>query len=591
MKSFLKYVLASIVGTLIVGIILFVFSMGMIGAFVSLAKQEKVVEIKNNSILALNLDKPIKDRKPTMPFINLKFLAFKPESFIGLNELLDNIEKAGSDPKIEGIYLDLSSIQAGVGTIEEIRNALLVFKESGKFIISYSDFYLQPSYYLASVADKIYMNPEGMLYLKGLRVEILFFKGIFDKLGIEPQIVRHGKFKSAVEPFIEKSMSDENRLQIKAYMGSIWKHMVNNISGQRNISPETINRLADKLDLWNSQKAINENLIDSLLYKDEVFEILKHKTGLAGKKKPNLITFSDYIKVPKQRKQKSLIRQKIAVIYAQGDIVPGEGDLDEVGADKFVKAISEARQDSTIKAIVLRVNSPGGYSLAAELIWREIDLARQIKPVIASMGDLAASGGYYILSPADTIVANPLTLTGSIGVFGIWWSGRDLFNKKLGIFTDVEKTNSYSDFGSAFRPFTSYEKAIVQNSVDKTYNTFINHVSQGRRLSCEEVDKIGEGRVWSGINGKDIGLVDVFGGLKDAIRIAAKKANLDIYRIIELPKQEDPIEILIKQLTGEVKIKTMRKELGEDYKYYELLKNARKLQGIQSRLPFSIDVF
>jgi len=256
-----------------------------------------------------------------------------------------------------------------------------------------------------------------------------------------------------------------------------------------------------------------------------------------------------------------------------------------------VKAISEARQDSNIKAIVLRVNSPGGFSIAAELIWREVDLASKTKPVIASMGDLAASGGYYILSSADTIVASPVTLTGSIGVYGVWWNARDLYNKKLGITSDVEMTNTYSDFGTTFRPFTPYEKTIIQKSVDKTYDTFVDHVSKGRGLSYQEVDRIGEGRVWSGINGMEIGLVDVFGGLKDAIKIAAEKANLESYRIIELPKHEDPIEMLIKGMMGEMKIKAVRKELGEDFKYYELLNDTRKFRGIQTRLPFTIDIY
>lgn len=590
MRNFFKYVLASMLGTLIIAVIFFFISLLMISAFVSLAKQDKVVDIKNNSVFSLTLDKPIKDRKPSMPFLNLGFPSLRPETFIGLNDILDNIEKAKKDPKIKGIFLDLSSIKAGIGTIDEIRNALIDFRQSGKFIISYSDIYLQPSYYLASVSDKIYMSPEGILFFKGLRVELMFFSETFKKLGIEPQIFRHGKFKSAVEPYTEKSMSDENRLQIKAFMGSIWEYMVKNISDKRNVSPVKINQLADKLELWDPQTAIDENMVDSLIYRDEVYEILMKKSGLTGKKKPNLVSFSDYNKVPKPREQKGFIRQKIAVVYAEGDIVTGEGELDEVGADKFVKAISEARQDSNIKAVVLRVNSPGGISLAAELIWREVDLAARTKPVIASMGDLAASGGYYILSSADTIVASPVTLTGSIGVYGIWWSAKDLYNKKLGITSDVEMTNTYADFGSTFRPFTPYEKIIIQKSVDRTYNTFVDHVSDGRGLSYGEVDSIGEGRVWSGINGMDIGLVDIFGGLKDAIKIAAEKAGLESYRIIELPRQEDPLEILMNEIMGEMKVKAVRKELGEDFRYYELLNDARKFRGIQTRLPFMFDI-
>jgi protease-4 len=374
-------------------------------------------------------------------------------------------------------------------------------------------------------------------------------------------------------------------------MGSIWQYLIANISKERNVSPQKINQLADKLALWDPATAVKESLIDSLIYRDEVYELLISKSGLDGKKKPNLVSLTDYNKVPKERVHKGLIRQKIAVIYAQGDIVLGEGDLDEIGADKFVKTIREARQDSAVKAIVLRVNSPGGISLAAELIWREVELARQTKPVIASMGDLAASGGYYILASADTIVASPVTLTGSIGVFGVWWNAKDFYNKKLGITSDVEKTNTYSDFGTTFRPFTTYENMIIQKSVDKTYDTFVDHVSRGRGMSYKEIDKIGEGRVWSGVNGIDVGLVDVYGGLKDAIEIAAEMANLEYYRIIELPKQEDPVELLIKEIMGDVKMNAMRKELGEDFKYFEQLHSARNYRGIQVRLPFSIDIY
>ena len=514
----------------------------------------------------------------------------KPQPIIGLTELINNIDKAKEDPKIEGIYLELTNLAAGVATVDEIRNALLDFKESGKFVICYSNLYTQSTYYLGSVADEVYLNPEGMIYMKGLNMQIEFFKGTFEKLGIEPEVFRHGEFKSAVEPLIDKKMSDANRIQIKSFMGSIWQYVVANIAKQRHVSTERINLLADRLELWNPKTGISEKLIDSLVYRDQVYDVLKEKTGLSEKKKPNLVDLSDYSKVPKEKAQKGLVKEKIAVIYAQGDIVSGDGDQNEIGADRFVNAISDARKDSDVKAIVLRVNSPGGYSLAAELIWREIELARQVKPVIASMGDLAASGGYYILCPADTIVASPVTLTGSIGVFGVWWDAGEFFNKKLGITSDVEKTNTYSDFGSVFRPFTSYEKLIVQKSVDRTYRTFVNHVSEGRRMTYNSVDKIGEGRVWSGINGIEIGLVDVFGGLKDAIRIAAEKANLEVYRIVELPKQEEPFELLIRELTGEMRINSIREELGNDFKYYELLKKAEKIQGIQARLPFSFEL-
>ncbi len=590
MKSFLKYVLATITGTLIVGIVLIFIFFGMVNAFFALATKEKSVEIKKQSVLVISLNRQIKDRKPSGPFINVNLRSVFPVTELGLNEILDNIKKAEKDANIEGILLDLSTIQADIATIDEIRSALKEFKDSGKFVICYSDYFTQPSYYLASVADDIYMNPEGIFFLKGFHAEINFIKGTLDKLGIQPQIIRHGKFKSAVEPLINKSMSDENRAQIKSFMGSMWNYYLKNISAERHIAPSLLNRLADNLTLSDPQAAYECGLLDSLIYRDQVMDILKEKTGTIKRKKPNLVSFTDYAKVPKPREHKGFIKEKIAVIYAQGDIVPGKGNNDEIGADVFADAISEARQDSMIKAIVLRVNSPGGSALASEIIWREIELARKSKPVIASMGDYAASGGYYIVSPADVILANQFTLTGSIGVFGIWMDAKDFFNKKLGITSDVENTNTYSDFGSVFRPFSPYETAVAQKSVDKVYDAFVNHVAAGRNMSFKDVDKIGEGRVWSGINAININLVDTFGGLTDAIKLAAKKVNLEEYRIVEYPKLENPLDVLVRELMSEAKIKMLKKELGENYKYLKLFENAQKMNGVQARMPYSIHI-
>ncbi len=588
MKNFLKYLLATILGTFVVALIMFFIIVGSISAII--AKQEKSIEIKPNSILMLTLDQPIMDRKPSMPFKITPFRANKSfaEPVLGLTEILRNIDKAAKDEKINGICLDLSKLMTGYATVEEIRNALLKFKESGKFVISYGDEFSQVSYYLASVSDKIYMNPEGTLYLTGLKGELLFFKNAFEKLGIEPQIIRHGKFKSAVEPLMYTSMSEENRKQIREYIGSIWMHLVTGISEQRNISPDNLNALADELALWNSETALEQHLLDSLIYRDELIEKLKEKVGITKTKKLNLIPLEKYERVPEIRTSKGLIKEKIAVIYASGDIVMGEEYEEEIGANKMALTIREAREDSTIKAIVLRVNSPGGGALASELIWRELDLARKVKPVIASMGDLAASGGYYISSPADTIVSSPVTITGSIGVFGVLFNAKEFFNKKLGITYDVESTNRYSNFGTPFRPLSDYEKNIIKNSVEKVYDTFLDHVSEGRGLTVQRVDSIGEGRVWSGINAKEIGLTDEFGGLTRAISIAAEKAGLDTYRVVELPKLEDPFQQLIKKFTANVKQKILQEELGDDYKYYELLRKTKNLQGIQARLPYEI---
>ncbi len=591
MKNFLKYLLASIIGTLLVALIMFFVFIGSISALI--AKQEKSFETKNNSIFALKLDKPIKDRKPSFPFHISPFGRGNSmtEPVLGLNEILDNIEKAKTDDKIKGIYLELSEIQAGIATIKEIRDAILDFKESGKFVISYSDAYNQTSYYLASASDKIYMNREGLLYLTGMRAQLVFFKELFEKWGFQPHVVRHGKFKSAVEPFINKEMSEENRQQIKTYMGSIWNHIVNEICEMRNIEPGKLNLLADNLKLWDAEETVKNNLIDSLLYKDEVLEVLKEKSGRVGKKKLNFVTLTEYDRVPKPRPYKGLAKQKIAVIYASGEIVSGDAYEDQIGAHKISRTIREARQDSSIKAIVFRVNSGGGGALASELIWRELDLARKEKPVIASMGDVSASGGYYIVAPADTIVASPVTITGSIGVFALLMNAKSFFNKKLGITSDVEKTNKYSDFGSLFRPVSPFETSVIQKKIDHTYNSFVSKVADGRGLSYQQVDEIGEGRVWSGINAKEIGLIDVYGGLTKAIDIAAEKTGLEKYRIVELPEQEDPLQQILKEFTGNIKHNLIRKELGDDYKYYEIMKSVKNLNGIQTRLPFMIDLY
>lgn len=588
MKKFFRNLLATILGIMIVGIVTFLVFIAIINAIVS--SQDKPVILKDNTVFALKLDKKIVDRKSSFPYDIFNLSNSFSDPVLGLNEILECIDKAKIDNKIKGIYLEIDQVMASFGTIDEIRNAIIDFKSSGKFVISYASEFDQASYYLASAADKVYMNPEGVLYLVGLSSQLLFISNTLEKLGIEPQIIRHGKFKSAVEPLINTKMSDENRKQIQAYMGSMWNHVVKNISETRKLSSQEINTLADNLDLWDSEKAVRNNLIDSLLYKDEIIEILTEKAGTKDKKQPEIVGVNDYVKVPRSRSKKGLIKEKIAVIYATGTIQGGEEFEESIGADKISRTIREARQDSSIKAIVFRVNSGGGSALASELIWRELDLARKVKPVIASMGDVAASGGYYIIAPADTIVAGELTITGSIGVFGILLDAQEFFNKKLGITSDVEMTNKYSDIGSPFRSLSGFEREVIQRSVDKVYTTFVNHVAEGRSMTYEKVDRIGEGRVWSGINAKEIGLVDTFGGLRDAIKIAARMAGLEEYRIAELPKLEDPLTQLLKGSTSELRTKLIKNELGEDYKYYKMIKDIKNMDGIQARLPFEIHI-
>jgi protease IV len=588
MKSFFKYLLASILGVIIASLLLFFITIGVLSALV--ASQEKSVNIKANTIFLLKLNQPIKDRKPTLPLFVYNLASLSADNHLGLNDILNNIDKARRDSNIRGIYLELSELQAGIATLGEIRAALLDFKKSGKFIVAFSNTYSQGSYYLASVADKIYLCPGGSVNFIGLSAELMFYKKTLEKLGIEPEIIRHGKFKSAVEPFMYDKMSPENREQIKTYVGSIWNQLVDQIAASRNQSSHRLNAFADSLLLWDNRSAITHGMIDTLLYKDQVLDTLASLVQINNSKDLAFITHQKYLRVPKTNSDKSYTRKKIAIIYAEGDIMPGEQGEGVISAEKIARTIRNARQDSTIKAIVFRVNSGGGSALASEVIWRELYLTRQVKPVIASMGDVAASGGYYIVAAADTIVANPNTITGSIGVFGLLINAKDFFNNKLGITTDVEKTNAWSDFGSIYRPLSEPERVVLQKMVDDTYSLFVTRVSNGRKMPYTSVDKIGEGRVWSGINAKEKGLVDVMGGLTAAVEIAAKKAKLDNYRLVELPALEDPITQVMNLLTGDFKEHVIRHELSVHYDQYLFMKQLLSSDRIQARLPYEINI-
>ncbi len=590
MKDFFKFMFSSIIGTIIaIVLILFIF----IGSIAALIPKEEAVSVKDNSILKISLNEDILDRSPNNPFDNFNFQNFEPNTPIGLNDILKNIEKAKYDSKIKGIFLDLSTIHTGFATLEEIRDALNDFKETDKFIIAYSDFYSQSAYYLASIADEVYLNPMGNIDYKGLRTELMFFKNALDDLGIEPVIIRGtgNKFKSAVEPFMYDKMSEANRLQTKTFLGSIWDHIVKGISEERQISVEDLQNMADNMTVWNGKLAVENGLIDKLKYIDEVYSEMKEDCGMSENDKLNFISLKKYTKAPDPNRQKGLIKEKIAVVYASGDIVMGKGNKNEIGSESISKAIRKARLDDKIKAIVLRVNSPGGSALASEIILREVDLARKVKPVIASMGDLAASGGYYISCLADTIVASESTITGSIGVFGLLFNIEKLLNNKLGINVDRVTTNSHSDLGTTTRKMTADEKLVIQKNVDEIYGKFLSHVSQGRSLSIEDVDKIGQGRVWSGANAIEKGLVDVFGGLNKAIDIAADKAGIDKYRIVELPAQKDPFDEIISEFTGDVKADIIKSEVGNNYKYYEYLQQTLSNSGYQARMPFVMEIY
>jgi len=586
MKSFLKFTFASLIALSIFAFI-FIF---VIFALIGSASNKEAFLVKENSILKLELSNTIVDRASENPLENFNLQAMKPDTKIGLNVLLKQLNLAKTDDKIKGIYLDLTSIPAGVATMEELRNAILDFKTSGKFVFAYADYYTQKTYYLASVADKVYVNPEGLVELKGLNAEVMFYTEALQKIGVEPIIIRHGKFKSAVEPFMLNSMSDANKEQTSKFIETIWNNILDGISKSRNISVDELNRYANEMLITDAKSSLKYKLVDGLKYKDELLTELGDSVGVKDFDDINFVSLSNYKDAIKFNPDKVPTDNKIAVIYATGEIKMGEGSNSEIGSDGISEQIRIARKDSTIKAIVLRVNSPGGSALASDIIWREMVLAKAVKPVVVSMGDVAASGGYYISCPADKIFANRNTITGSIGVFGLMWNGTELMNN-IGIHTDGVKTNDHADIGSTTRPMTEDEKAVIQKSVENIYGTFISHVGEGRKMKPSDVDSIGQGRVWSGVNAIEIGLIDEFGGLKTAVEEAAKLAKLKNYKIKELPKHKDFMQEILTELTGEAKASILQESLGASYRYYNGLNKILNTKGVQARVPYEIKVY
>jgi protease-4 len=591
MKRFFSTVFASLIGSILAGIILFFLGFVILIAIASSANQEADFKIEEHSILHLNFNTQITDKEPSNPFEGFDFTTLNPANSTGIKTVLDNIAKAKVDENIDGIFLDLSSLDIELANIEEIRNALLDFKESKKFIVSYADYYTHGSYFLASVSDKIYLNPVGEVQFVGLAAQVIFFKKALDKFGIEPIILRHGKFKSAVEPYMLDKMSEANKEQLSTYVGSIWGQMLQQISKSRNISIERLNEIADNLLVSSGQSSIKEGIVDSLAYYDEILEKLKIKTKIEKTDDLKFVALNKYNKVPrkKNKDEKGLAKDKIAVIYASGEIVMGSGDGTNIGSESLSKTIREAKNDDKIKAIVLRVNSPGGSALASEIIWREMELAKKVKPVIVSMGYLAASGGYYISCGADKIVADPTTLTGSIGVFGLLFNTEKLLSEKIGISVDRVTTNKYSDIGSVTRKMKPEEEVFIQKSIEEIYGTFIKHVSDGRGINIEKVDSIGQGRIWSGVNALELGLVDTLGGIDVAINIAANKAKLVNYRIESFPKKKEAFEALLEKFGEDIKYNMIGSEIEKLEPYYKVFATMANQKGIQARLPFTIN--
>ncbi len=583
--KFLRNMLASMLGFTLAIFLFVLIVVIVVSAMFSSVDQE--VEVKSNSILTISLDKPIVDRAISNPFEGFPMDGFDRYQQIGLNDIITNIKKAKDDANIKGIYIELPfMIQARMASLEEIRNALADFKQSGKFVAVYGEVYYHTSYYLASVANYVWLNPTGNFYFVGIRSDVMFLKGTFDKLEIEPQLIRHGKFKGAGEMFVKEKLSDENRLQIQELIDANWNLMLDAISDSRGISKTKLNNYADNVSLTRPEVCYQNGIVDSLLYKDQVIEILKKLSG-SGKKDPEMISLAKYKRVPPKNFSEKFSKPKIALIYATGDIVSGK-DPDNLSSELISKEIRKARQDSTIRAIVLRVNSPGGSALASDIIWREMKLAAQTKPTVVSMGDVAASGGYYIACPADTIVADPTTITGSIGVFGVVVNGEKFLKNKLGVTFDLVKTNEHSGFPSFNRPLTAFEKDYMQKEIDFIYDDFVSKVAEGRGLTRKQVDNIAQGRVWNATKAKEIGLVDLLGGMDTALNIASKMAKLKSFRVVELPEQKDGFEELIDGLTNEAKVWSIKNELGTHYKYYEQYKRAIRYNGIQMLMPIDV---
>lgn len=613
MKNFLIFTLATITGIILVSFLFFIIMIGSLSVMV--ASGNKAVSVSDNSILVLKGGVQIPDRTDPNPFAGLDIINMTITPAPGLNDILNDIEKAEFNPKIKGILIENGLLPSGWATTEEIRNALLKFrKECGKFVISYSDYVLeQEGYYLSTAANKIYINPSSMVDFKGLSGEVMFYKKALEKIGVEVQVTRHGKFKGAVEPYILDKLSDENKEQIKEYVGSIWNHVVKMMSAARGIPEEKLNLLADNLAGNIASSALENGLVDGLLFRDELNDTLKVLSGLKTDDKIHFISMSKYTRVSDTRTGKVTIskidssgkikkvpdtrkvtssRNKIAVIYASGTIVMGKGTNYNIGGNRYADLIREERLDTSVKAIVMRVNSPGGNAVASDIMWRELMLAAKAKPVVISMGNLAASGGYYISAPGTRIYSSPTTISGSIGVFGMIPNAGKLLEQKLGISTESVKTNANSDFPSIFRPMSVYEKETMQASIEKIYGDFVSKVAEGRKMTTASVDSIGQGRVWSGSNAMKIGLIDEMGGLKDAINGAAVLAGIDFnsYSIRELPEAEDPYTRILTQLGGEMRMNLIKKELGESFRFYNELMEMKDLSGIQARLPYFIEI-
>ena len=585
MKDFIKYTFASLLGVVLAGIVFTI--LGIVTMVGMVASSDTETTVKENSIFFLDLNGTLSERVEENPLLTLMGEDYQT---YGLDDILTSIKKAKEHENIKGIYLQPGVFSASIASLEEIRAALTDFKESGKFIVAYADQYAEDMYYLASVADKLIVNPQGSIAWHGLASQTIFFKDLLEKVGIEMQFFKVGTYKSAVEPFIATEMSDANREQVSVFLNSIWGRLLEDVSASRNIPKETLNLYADQvMDFKQAEEYVTYGLADTLMYKDGVLHYLKEISGRKENESLRTLSLED-MKNVKRNTPLNKSGNIIAVYYAFGEIDDTNSSEEGIHSLKVIKDLRKLREDETIQAVVLRVNSPGGSAYGSEQIWHEVELLKAKKPVIVSMGDYAASGGYYISCAADYIVANPTTLTGSIGIFGMFPNMEKLLTDKLGLHFDVVKTNKLADMGTSTRAFNHAEKEALQNLINKGYELFVKRCADGRGMTTEAIEKIAEGRVWTGATAKELGLVDELGGLDKAIEIAAQKANIENYSLINYPDKGNIFFSLLEQGKDDYINNQMKETLGEYFHYLQFVQNLKEADRIQARMPFDIRI-
>lgn len=587
MKDFFKFTLATVTGIILSSVLLFFLSILIF--FSMLASSESETRVSENSIMMLKLNGTLTERSQSTPF---DFLLKDISNSYGLDDILSSIQKAKENEHIKGIYIEAGLLEGGISSIEEMRNALAEFKKSGKFIVAYGDTYSQGLYYLSSIADKVLLNPQGMIEWKGLASTPIFYKNLLEKVGVEMQIFKVGTYKSAVEPWISNEMSEANREQINTYLADTWGKITSDVATSRNISSEELNTLADKMLMFHpAEESVKCGLADTLIYKNDVRDYLKNMMGLDKEDGLSVLGLQDMINV-KKNVPKDKSGNIVAVYYLEGTIMAGTLSTgeNEIDSEKVIKDLRKLQKDEDVKAVVLRINSPGGSAYGSEQIWYAISQLKKEKPVVVSMGDYAASGGYYIACNADTIVAEPTTLTGSIGIFGMVPNAKELTDK-IGIHFDVVKTNQYADFGMLTRPMSDGEKNLMQAYVNQGYDLFLTRCAEGRQMSKEEINKIGQGHIWSGVTAQKIGLVDELGGLDKAIEIATTKAQIDTYTLVNYPTKAGFWESLISTTPDNyIKARLGRSKVKDLYEQFNILEKMQENDRIQARIPFDINI-